>query len=107
MSTLFYSEAAYNEARDEELAGPYGGYGNAMAQEMADQHAQGLACSFDCSRCDMGDYEADLEAEWAAMTPAERLAEEVINAEYDAYNEAEARRYSAQWAEAGFAEPQF
>lgn len=107
MSTLFYSEAAYNEAMEEAQAAPYGGYGNAMAQEMASQHARGQACSFDCATCDMGDWEADQEAEWEAMTPAERLAMEVESAEYAAYNEAESRRYSAQWAEAGFAEPLF
>lgn len=49
---MFMTEAAWLEAEDERTALPYGGYGNAMAQEAAWYHSQGLACPFDCIACD-------------------------------------------------------
>jgi len=48
------SEEAYWEMMEERTALPYGGYGNAMAQEAAWYHGQGLSCPFDCAVCDSG-----------------------------------------------------
>lgn len=50
--SLPMSEEAFAEMMDERTALPYGGYGNAMAQEAAWYHSQGLPCPFDCAACD-------------------------------------------------------
>jgi len=65
------SEEAYWEMMEERTALPFGGYGNAMAQEAAWYHNQGLACPFDCARCDTGvDPEEGMEyagPEWETV----------------------------------------
>lgn len=60
--TMMMSETAWREAEDERTSAPWGGYPNAMAQEAAWYHAQGMPCPFDCARCqsiadDYDDYD--------------------------------------------------
>jgi len=79
MSYLPLTQEAYNELEDERNAPAYGGYGNAMAQEAAWQHAQGIACSFDCAACETRADDYNAEQEWLALTDEERAAEKALN----------------------------
>lgn len=80
------SEEAWREMEDERTMPAYGGYGNAMAEEAAWYHAQGLPCPFDCGAClarqeaEYAAYEA--EQEWNALAPAERIAYRMASANH-------------------------